>query len=116
MCPNDKLKKEISAKRSELKSLRRNLEESENQNQILAEQIEQLLEEREDNQGHYENAENGQNETNSELHEELNVLAKKLAFRENELEKIFRTQLSELAGKVIKSAFTLLGIGVPERM
>ena len=35
---------------------------------------------------------------------------------ENEGEKIFRTQLSKEVGKVIKTAFALLGIGVPERM
>lgn len=35
---------------------------------------------------------------------------------ENEQEKIFRTQLSAKVGNVIKSAFMLLGINVPERM
>ncbi len=35
---------------------------------------------------------------------------------EDSNEKIFRTQLSEQVGAVIKSAFSLLGIGVPERM
>ena len=35
---------------------------------------------------------------------------------EDKNEKIFRTQLSLQVGKVIKSAFALLGIGVPERM
>ena len=35
---------------------------------------------------------------------------------ENETEKIFRTQLSVKVGEVIKSAFSLLGIQVPERM
>jgi len=34
----------------------------------------------------------------------------------NENEKLFRTQLSNQAGIVIKSAFKLLGIDVPERM
>ncbi len=31
-------------------------------------------------------------------------------------EKVFRVQLSEVVGKVIKNAFSLLGINVPERM
>ncbi|MCF6182475.1 arginine--tRNA ligase [Lutibacter sp.] len=35
---------------------------------------------------------------------------------ENEQEKIRRTQLSEKVGKIIKAAFKLLGINVPERM
>ena len=35
---------------------------------------------------------------------------------QKELEKIFRTQLSFKVGAVIKSAFKLLGIEVPERM
>ncbi|MBT8318499.1 MAG: arginine--tRNA ligase, partial [Gramella sp.] len=35
---------------------------------------------------------------------------------ENEDEKIFRVQLSGLVANVIKSAFKLLGIEVPERM
>jgi arginyl-tRNA synthetase len=35
---------------------------------------------------------------------------------ENEKEKIFRTQLSAKVGEIIKSAFKLLGINVPERM
>jgi arginyl-tRNA synthetase len=35
---------------------------------------------------------------------------------ENETEKIFRTQLSKKVGDIIKSAFKLLGINVPERM
>ncbi len=35
---------------------------------------------------------------------------------ENEQEKIFRTQLSKKVAEVIKSAFALLGIDVPERM
>ncbi len=35
---------------------------------------------------------------------------------ENESEKIFRTQLSKKVGDIIKSAFKLLGINVPERM
>lgn len=35
---------------------------------------------------------------------------------ENENEKLFRTQLSQKTGEVIKSAFALLGIEVPERM
>jgi len=35
---------------------------------------------------------------------------------ENEQEKIRRTQLSEKVGTIIKSAFKLLGINVPERM
>ena len=35
---------------------------------------------------------------------------------ENEQEKIFRTQLSAKVGEIIKSAFKLLGIDVPERM
>ena len=35
---------------------------------------------------------------------------------ENENEKIFRTQLSKKVGDIIKSAFKLLGINVPERM
>ena len=39
-----------------------------------------------------------------------------LIFSENEDEKIFRVQLSALTGNVIKSAFALLGINVPERM
>ncbi len=34
----------------------------------------------------------------------------------NELDKIFRTQLSYKVGEVIKSSFKLLGIAVPERM
>ncbi len=34
----------------------------------------------------------------------------------NKDEKIFRVQLSKKVGEVIKSAFSLLGIGVPERM
>ncbi len=35
---------------------------------------------------------------------------------ENEQEKVFRTQLSKKVAEVIKSAFGLLGIAVPERM
>jgi arginyl-tRNA synthetase len=35
---------------------------------------------------------------------------------ENENEKIFRTQLSSKVSEVIKTAFRLLGINVPERM
>ena len=35
---------------------------------------------------------------------------------ENEIEKIFRTQLSYKVGYIIKNAFKLLGINVPERM
>ena len=35
---------------------------------------------------------------------------------QNETEKIFRTQLSKKVGDIIKSAFKLLGINVPERM
>jgi arginyl-tRNA synthetase len=35
---------------------------------------------------------------------------------ENENEKIFRVQLSNLVGQTIKNAFSLLGINVPERM
>ena len=35
---------------------------------------------------------------------------------ENENEKVFRTQLSQKVGDVIKSSFGLLGISVPERM
>jgi arginyl-tRNA synthetase len=35
---------------------------------------------------------------------------------ENEQEKIFRTQLSLKVGEIIKDAFNLLGIQVPERM
>jgi arginyl-tRNA synthetase len=35
---------------------------------------------------------------------------------ENEEEKIFRIQLTELVGLIIKRAFSLLGIEVPERM
>ncbi|MBO6631246.1 MAG: arginine--tRNA ligase, partial [Psychroserpens sp.] len=35
---------------------------------------------------------------------------------DNETEKVFRVQLSETVGKVIKNAFRLLGIEVPERM
>jgi len=34
----------------------------------------------------------------------------------NEQEKIFRVQLSKKVGDVIKNAFGLLGIEVPERM
>jgi len=35
---------------------------------------------------------------------------------DKEAEKIFRTQLSSKVGQIIKSAFSLLGIDVPERM
>ncbi|MFO8148282.1 MAG: DALR anticodon-binding domain-containing protein, partial [Gillisia sp.] len=35
---------------------------------------------------------------------------------DNEAEKRFRVQLSKIVGDVIKSAFGLLGIQVPERM
>jgi len=35
---------------------------------------------------------------------------------ENEIEKIFRVQLSKKVGDIIKAAFSLLGIEVPERM
>ena len=35
---------------------------------------------------------------------------------DNEDEKIFRVQLSQTVGSVIKSAFGLMGITVPERM
>jgi len=35
---------------------------------------------------------------------------------ENDEEKIFRIQLTELVGLIIKRAFSLLGIEVPERM
>jgi len=35
---------------------------------------------------------------------------------EDEMKKIFRVQLSKKVGEVIKSAFGLLGINVPERM
>lgn len=35
---------------------------------------------------------------------------------DNDTEKVFRVQLSEVVGKVIKNAFGLLGIDVPERM
>ncbi|WP_025741840.1 arginine--tRNA ligase [Aquimarina pacifica] len=35
---------------------------------------------------------------------------------DSDLEKIFRIQLSQVVGKTIKSAFSLLGINVPERM
>ncbi|WP_405205417.1 arginine--tRNA ligase [Aquimarina sp. LLG6339-5] len=35
---------------------------------------------------------------------------------DSETEKVFRVQLSEMVGKTIKSAFSLLGIQVPERM
>jgi arginyl-tRNA synthetase len=35
---------------------------------------------------------------------------------EDEMKKIFRVQLSKKVGEVIKSAFGLLGIAVPERM
>ena len=35
---------------------------------------------------------------------------------ENEDEKILRTQLSSKVSEIIKSAFKLLGINVPERM
>ncbi|AXT56368.1 arginine--tRNA ligase [Aquimarina sp. AD1] len=35
---------------------------------------------------------------------------------DSENEKVFRVQLSEMVGKTIKSAFSLLGIQVPERM
>ena len=35
---------------------------------------------------------------------------------DNEQEKILRTQLSSKVSEIIKSAFNLLGISVPERM
>ena len=35
---------------------------------------------------------------------------------DNEAEKVFRVQLSDVVAKVIKNAFGLLGIAVPERM
>ena len=35
---------------------------------------------------------------------------------DNQIEKIFRTQLSEKVGDILKSAFALLGIDVPNRM
>ena len=35
---------------------------------------------------------------------------------DNETEKAFRVKLSKAVGEIIKSAFSLLGIDVPERM